>query len=56
MDLTFIRAQRMKVGEKGAYQMGPVDKKETKKQSAAAKNKALEMVREENKNERIRMR
>ena len=56
MDLTFIRAQRMKVGETGAYQMGPVDKKETKKQSATAKNKALEMVREENKNERIRMR
>ena len=45
MDLTFIRAQRMKVGEKGAYQMGLVDKKETKKQSATAKNKALEMVR-----------
>ena len=32
LDLSFVRAQRLKVGDKGAYQMGLEDKKETKQQ------------------------
>ena len=51
MDLKFIRAQRMKVGKKYAFQMGLINKKDIKKQSVTAKSRALETDREENKND-----
>ena len=32
LDLSYVRAQRLKVGDKCAYQMGFIDKKETREQ------------------------
>ena len=40
MDLSFVRAQRLKVGDKGAYQMGLEDKKETKQQQKTQTRKS----------------
>ena len=46
LELTFIRAQRLKVGDKCAYKMGHVDKEETSRQAKTLARKDAEQERE----------
>ena len=55
LDLPFIRAQRLKVGDKSAYRMGQVDKREIMKQQATLNRKEQEKVDSENRNEKNRI-
>ena len=52
LDLSFVRAQRLKVGDKGAYQMGLEDKKETKQQQKTQTRKKQDNKEEENRNKK----
>ena len=53
LDLSFVRAQRLKVGDKGAYQMGLEDKKETKQQQKTLARKEHDTKEEENRNKKV---
>ena len=55
LDLPFVRAQRLKVGDKCAYQMGKVDKRETKKQVDSLNRKETDLLREENAQKKVRL-
>ena len=54
LDLSFIRAQRLKLGEKSAYQMGKVDKKETMKQVGTLQRKEADRIMDENRNRKMK--
>ena len=47
LDLSYIRAQRLKVGKKCAYQMGFVEKRETRKQLGTMNRKEEEKISDE---------
>ena len=53
LDFSFIRAQRLKIGEKCTYQMGQVDKKENRDQLKSIQRKEADLVRDINKNKKI---
>ena len=53
LDFSFIRAQRLKVGEKCCYQIGFVDKRETKKQQQTLNRKEEDHIMDENRNKKI---
>ena len=55
LDLSYIRAQRLKVGKKCAYQMGFVEKRETRKQLGTMNRKEEEKISDENRNKKIRL-
>ena len=54
LDLSFIRAQRLKLGEKSAYQMGKVDKKETMKQVGTLQRNEADRIMDENRNRKTK--
>ena len=54
MDLGFLRAQRLKIGDKSTYQMGLNDKPESKKQQKTLDRKALDQAYEDAKDEKIK--
>ena len=53
LELSFIRAQRLKVGDKCAYQIGQADKKDTKDQLKSRKRKGDDLERDHNRNMKI---
>ena len=53
LDLSFVRAQRLKIGEKCAYMMGKVDEKESLVQMKTIQRKEEDLVRDKSKNEKI---
>ena len=53
LDLGFIRAQRLKVGDRSTYQIGLNDKPESKKQQKNLDRKALDQAYEDVKDEKI---
>ena len=53
LDLPFIRAQRLKDGEKSVYQIGLVDQKENREQQKTLQRKAEDQGRDENRNRQI---
>ena len=55
LDLSFVRAQRYKVGDKCAYQMGKVDKRETKKQMDTLHRKEKDLLSEENAQKKVKL-
>ena len=54
LDLSFIRAQRLKVGEKSAFKMGPVDKRETERQLGTLKRKEGEKMSDDKRDEKAK--
>lgn len=52
LDLSFVRAQRMKIGDKGAYQIASEDKKETKQQLKSQARKEQDKKKEENRDKK----
>ena len=54
LDLSFIRAQRLKLGEKSAYQMGKVDKKETMKDVGIWQWKKADRIMDEYRNRQMK--
>ena len=54
LDMSFIRAQRLKVGEKSAFKMGPIDKRETERQLGTLKRKEGEKMSDDKRNEKAK--
>ena len=54
VDLSFVRAQRMKVGDKCVFQMSSEDKTETEKQLKTLKRKEKDELIDFNRNKKIK--